>query len=713
MKDSNIRGSNNSNKINRKVLLVVPPFHATRCPALGVSQLKANLTANGYYVEVLYLNLLFSERVTPLVYEWLTGTGKSLFGEFIFSFAVFDREDEEIDRYLEAVLCKSDFAGVLRNLFPNKPLGEIVRHLINEAVEFVNTDAIKAVLDRDPWLVGFSSTFESNCASLAVTKQIKKQRSEIVTVMGGANCEGEMGEELKSQFAEVDFVGQGECDHTFVGLVRALHDGKPDSGLEGFMSNELDSRTGSSSPLNGEQLDALPHPDFTDFFSQFAQFRYRDQIRPGLAMETSRGCWWGFKQHCTFCAFNRLGMIYRSKSPERVLAEMEALMQKHGISRMELTDNILDMNYFKTILPKLAEKPKAELFWETKSNMSREQVAMLRKAKVVWIQPGIESLSDKSLKLMKKGTTQVQNIQLLKWCTEYGIKISWNWLYGFPGEDEKEIDELVETVKKIHHLQPPNGSAVLFLERFAPYQMTPEEWGITNIQPTEAYRHVYPFSDESLDRMAFFFDCDSFDKKENSEAYQRLKRAIGLWKEVNSEAHLLAVAHEKKLVIYDTRPCAKRFIQQLSGLKRQMYEYCDKGHNLRDITKTFGDQATSEQISGILASFVADDLMLEKEGRYLSLATDIRVGYRAFPKTFPGGHILVDHEETNGHNGVAGKIFDLLRFRITPRQAAEGVRRRIHAAKIDRLLPDEDNQNEDNGYVKYLQEKPGQVAEMS
>ena len=44
------------------------------------------------------------------------------------------------------------------------------------------------------------------------------------------------------------------------------------------------------------------------------------------------------------------------------------------------------------------------------------------------IQPGIESLSDHVLKLMRKGTTALQNIQLLKWCREYGVQPEWNLL---------------------------------------------------------------------------------------------------------------------------------------------------------------------------------------------------------------------------------------------------------------------------------------------
>ena len=173
------------------VLLVVPPFFGIRCPALGVSQLKANLEAQGYPTEVLYLNLRFAERVTPLVYEWLSGTGKYLLGEFIFSHALFERPKDDLRSYMDKVLVSSEYAQGLVQLFPQMSLHDARLRLVKQAIEFVQKEAIEHILGRDPWMVGFSSTFESNCSSLALTQEIKRRRPEIFTVIGGANCESD------------------------------------------------------------------------------------------------------------------------------------------------------------------------------------------------------------------------------------------------------------------------------------------------------------------------------------------------------------------------------------------------------------------------------------------------------------------------------------------------------------------------------------------
>ena len=73
------------------------------------------------------------------------------------------------------------------------------------------------------------------------------------------------------------------------------------------------------------------------------------------------------------------------------------------------------------------------------------------------MQPGIESLIDDVLKLMRKGVSALHNVQLLKWCKEIGVKPHWNVLWGFPGEPAAEYERLARVVPWLRHLPPPRG----------------------------------------------------------------------------------------------------------------------------------------------------------------------------------------------------------------------------------------------------------------
>jgi ribosomal peptide maturation radical SAM protein 1 len=659
--------------------MVVPPFHGLTRPALGVSQLKAILQAQGLRAEVLYLNLLFARRIGLELYEQLTGDALGpLLGEMIFSQVLFDRSDAELDRYITQVMPGDSGTEPLEYRFPDgeRVAGRLglLRHLASVAGDFCGEEAIREILARDPWMVGFSSTFQQTCPSLALMREVKRRRPELLTILGGANTEGEMGEELFARFPELDFIGQGECDHSFLALVRALRKGASGGGIRGVLARS-GAPAGDPQPLETEDLDALPYPDFTDYFAQLSAGGLTGRIRPTLVMETSRGCWWGAVKHCTFCGLNGQGMAFRSKRPERTLAEMSALVERYGVKQIEVVDNILDMEYFKTVLPRLAERPLAQLFYETKANLTRDQVRLLARAEIRWIQPGIESLSDRSLGLMRKGVSALQNIQLLKWCMESGIFVVWTHLLGFPGEDQDEIHGLERDFEAIAHLKPPNAAITISIHRFSPYFHSAEEFGLGPIAPAEAYRHVFPFPDESLRRIAYFYDCDALATNRGSEIWAGLRRSVDAWREAHRTSQLLAIPRARSLILFDTRVCAKRFAYRLTGLRRTLYEYCDRARSERDILRSFASEATPDQLVSILQSLARDRLMLERGGRYLSLATSLEQGrYRAYPAGNPAGKLSPEVERGRG-------LRRLLTLQIRPRALAGGALRELRRAR--------------------------------
>jgi ribosomal peptide maturation radical SAM protein 1 len=619
------------------ILLIVPPFQSITRPALGVSQLKSILDEAGFPTEIFYLNLRYAELIGPDTYEWISNNATTiLFGEFIFSYLLFERKESDIVRYIEEVLADSDTEGHF-NGFKSKP--DRLRDLIHMASDLIN-GALEEIITKDPWMVGLTSAFQQNCASILLTKVIKQRRPDIITVMGGANCQSVMGEELFAQFPDIDYIGQGECDHSLLTLVRSLLNSESSDQITGFLSRDKNQRHTPSEPLHSDDLDRLPYPVFGDYFTQLSKVNFKDRIIPGLIMETSRGCWWGAKHKCTFCGLNGEEVAFRSKSPSRALEEMAGLTKKYAVPRIELTDNVLDMKYFKTVLPELAKSPIADLFYEVRPNLSKEQVQLLSHSNIKVIQPGIESFSDASLKLMHKGTTALQNIQLMKWSTEVGISVAWNYLFGFPGENEEEISEITSIVKAVHHLLYPHSLHLIHLDRFSPYFIAPELHGLGPIYPARPYQHVYPFSDKSLGRIAYFCQSDFLMKKSKSKAFEALRESISAWRKMYYRSHLLAIPWKNSLVIIDTRISRQRFCHILTKVPYRVYEYCDKARSLSEILEALGPEVSQDEAVSILQSLVSSSLMLEVNGRYLSLATYWQNSYKNFTRIFPGGMLI-------------------------------------------------------------------------
>jgi ribosomal peptide maturation radical SAM protein 1 len=378
-------------------------------------------------------------------------------------------------------------------------------------------------------------------------------------------------------------------------------------------------------------MDALAVPDFSDYFREWSESSASLASVPTVLVETSRGCWWGDKSHCTFCGLNGEAMAYRSKSGTRALQEMQHLSDRWQTDRIEVVDNILDMRYFSSLLPALAEDGRPwEIFFEVKANLSRQQVAQLRAAGVTRIQPGIESLSNHVLKLMRKGTCGLRNVQLLKWCLEYGIMVDWNILYGFPGETVEDYEAMLAMLPAIEFLQPPVACGPIRMDRFSPYYEKPEEFGLVNVRPIIPYRYLYPFPHESLMRIAYYFDFDYADGSVSGEHVGNVMHFVEEWRRKPDRGLLSSIRRrDGSLLLRDTRPGAASQEIPLFGADAAAYEYCDEFRSfpgiVRRLQELFPDAGiTDAQVRGFLDSLVANRLMLTDGSSYLSLAVRAR-----------------------------------------------------------------------------------------
>lgn len=611
----------------KEVLLLSMPFGALGRPALGISLLKARLTELGVASDIRYLMFPFAELVGYEEYFWISSeiAYTAFAGDWTFTHALYGERPEVEKRYISEVLCGTwqlDRFAIRRIL----RVRSLVPHFLDHCMATL------------PWedyaVVGFTSTFEQNVASLALAKGIKAAHPQITVVFGGANWEGEMGRELHRQFPFVDCVCSGEAEQSFPALVEQVLDGEtmdhPGSTIRGivYRENGESIHTGLGHPIR--EMDELPIPDFSDYFHGLAQSTVAASVIPVLLFETSRGCWWGAKSQCTFCGLNGGNLAYRSKGAERALEELAYLVGRWRIDLVEVVDNMLDMRYFHDMLPALAQSQRSvSLFYEVKANLTRRQLQLLREAGVDRIQPGIESLSDHVLKLMRKGTTALRNIQLLKWCKEYNISVDWNILYGFPGETQEDYDAMLDLLPCIRFLTPPHTCGPVRLDRFSPYFNTPEEFGLVNVRPIPPYKYLYPFDDKSLSRIAYCFDYDYEPEVDPTGFASKVIAYTEDWRHAPEAGTLSSVpGTDGTLALIDTRHNATQPEFLLPGMETVAYEYCDTLHSsdavARHLHSLFPEAGfTEQQIVNFLDSLVANKLMVTDGVHYLSLAIPV------------------------------------------------------------------------------------------
>ena len=96
------------------------------------------------------------------------------------------------------------------------------------------------------------------------------------------------------------------------------------------------------------------------------------------------------------------------------------------MTRFDSVDNILPREYITDVLPRLQTPEDVTIFYEVKADLKDHEMQVLAEAGVRRLQPGIESLSTTTLKLMKKGTTAFQNLRFLKSCLRWNTDPIWS-----------------------------------------------------------------------------------------------------------------------------------------------------------------------------------------------------------------------------------------------------------------------------------------------
>jgi ribosomal peptide maturation radical SAM protein 1 len=606
---------------NCDAVLVMMPFGPTDRPSLGLSLLARCLGDAGFSAAALYPNLDFERRIGPALYEdFSLNFSRSLAAEWLFS-QLLDPVGgvEDFTRFLIARCGDNEAARRFAAALPGASA---------HAAALLD-DWTRRIIDSGAAVAGLSSCFHQHTACLALAKRIKAARPDMLTVLGGVNCNDPMGQETFRRFPFLDAVITGPGEIALVELTRRRLAGERPGAIPGVRLRQRgpDGETTLIEPWPAvaaePALDRLPPPDFDDYFAAAQTFAV-EPPRPAIVpVETSRGCWWGQKNHCVFCSENGHAMRYRAKSPDRALAEFQRLAARYPGCRIHAADEILDLKLVDAAMARLAETPgERRIFFSIKANIRKEQLQTLRGAGVDHLQPGIESLDDDILGPMKKGVSTLQCIQLLKWCRELGITVSWAILTGFPFERADAYDRMARLVLLLTHLQPPMLTTVS-LQRFSPLYEQAGDFGLHDVRPDDAYRFIYNCDADAVGRLAYRFQTDAMPC--GAPDYARdLQREVNVWRRAGARSFLVYHDDGRTLVVGDARPAARRRIHRLTGTARTLLLACDQATARHRLTA-----AAPEDPGAVIDALADAGLLIERDE--LLLALPAKVNQRCLP----------------------------------------------------------------------------------
>jgi hypothetical protein len=204
--------------------------------------------------------------------------------------------------------------------------------------------------------------------------------------------------------------------------------------------------------------------------------------------------------------------------------------------------------------------------------------------------------------------------------------VTWNIIYGFPGEPSSEYSRMAGLIPSLVHLKPP-ALVRLQLQRFSPYHQDPSAWGIRITGPAPYYRFAYGLDERDLMEVAYDFAFEYSDARDPETYVQPLREAVNLWDSSWRAGGFRSLRYCRGpgfVRIRDLRPGLTKRDYLLNEIEAEIYLRCESGSTPRTIRDSLAADQIADldeaPIRDLLDSLVAMRLLYVEDGRYLSLA---------------------------------------------------------------------------------------------
>jgi ribosomal peptide maturation radical SAM protein 1 len=489
-------------------------------------------------------------------------------------------------------------------------------------------------------LVGFSSVLCQLTACLYLIRRIRQRCPHPTTVVGGSAFSRPSGAAALKLFPEIDVVVFGEGELPLAHLVQHhVVEGRPIEELP--PANGILTRWSSESQLAGggffqlENLDHLPFPDFEDYFRLLESFAPGKRFFPTLPVEVSRGCWWQCAAEdrrargCAFCNLNRQWRGYRSKSAGRAVSEVDQLARRHRVLSVAIVDNVLPKESTGDILRGIAGlKRDMDLFAEIRATTPLAELERMRAAGMRKLQVGVEALSTRLLRKLRKGTTAIQNLEIMKHCEALGIANLSNLILHFPLSDSQDVEETLRAMEFAGALRPPKPVG-FWLGLGSPVARNPGAYGIRAVANHPNWARIFPPAIfRGLPLMVQGY-------RPSAPAQRRL------WKPVETRLKAWAASYERLqrgprpepilsyrdggdfMMIRERRLAGESAHHRLEGTSRAIYLFCGHHRPLKQIIERF-PTVPADKITSFLQKMTSERLVFAEDDRFLSLAVPAR-----------------------------------------------------------------------------------------
>jgi radical SAM superfamily enzyme YgiQ (UPF0313 family) len=312
-----------------------------------------------------------------------------------------------------------------------------------------------------PRIVGIT-VLTLNCGRAYELARLAKTVDPECTVVFGGIHPTVATEEVLSHEA-VDVVVRGEGEETLAELVNLLSDRSDYRHILGiaFRKDGRVVKNGNRPFITDlDRIPPLPYHLFEKHLHKYSNFS---------CVIGSRGC----PHRCIFCSSRSMsGTRYRHHSVERVISEIKVLAEKYGQTNVHiLDDNIaVSKGYFIQLCNEIIKQGlNRKVTFEGSmrgDNATEEVLAKAKEANFRIIYYGLETGSERLMKVIDKGETVKEVADAIVRADRAGLLVGTTIIFGLPGETRRDRIDTMKLVKSLPL------SSVRF-NTLAPYPGTP------------------------------------------------------------------------------------------------------------------------------------------------------------------------------------------------------------------------------------------------
>jgi radical SAM superfamily enzyme YgiQ (UPF0313 family) len=329
--------------------------------------------------------------------------------------------------------------------------------------------------------------------TVQIARMAKKLYPNKPVVLGGWHPSLLPDQTLAAEYVDIIVKGQGE--EAFLEVVQRIEAGETMEGIEGVGYKE-DGRLVFNRPRALKPISALPpkayHLGDYDAYERVCGRRWAMYI-------TSLAC----PYDCAYCTNEGVyGRKWNALEPEQVVEETADLVTRYRLSLLWIVDDnyLVDRERALQIAEGVVRRGvKFEWSIQASTNLvtrfTVDELKLLRRSGLSQIAHGAESGSPKVLHLMNKDFQKIETIyQAADKLTQAGIRPSFNIIFGFPGEGEKERRETIQLIMDVCRKYP---GAEFWTNIFTPYPGSPVmqrafELGIDAPKTLEGWADYFP-----------------------------------------------------------------------------------------------------------------------------------------------------------------------------------------------------------------------------